>query len=49
MKRGIRNQITQFGKSYDAIVAFFYAHTSLQMTISYIPVNLLDLFRNCLR
>ncbi len=37
MKRGIRNQITQFGKSYDAIVAFFYAHTSLRMTVSYIP------------
>ncbi|WP_445668358.1 transposase [Orientia tsutsugamushi] len=29
MKRWIRHQITQFAKSYDAILASFYAQTSL--------------------
>ncbi|WP_354666716.1 transposase [Orientia tsutsugamushi] len=29
MKLWIRNQITQFAKSYDAIISFFYAQTSL--------------------
>ncbi|WP_445668421.1 hypothetical protein [Orientia tsutsugamushi] len=29
MKRWIRHQITQFAKSYNAIVSFFYAQTSL--------------------
>nr|WP_284525016.1 transposase [Orientia tsutsugamushi] len=29
MKLWIRNQITQFAKSYDAIISFFYAQASL--------------------
>ncbi|WP_410518068.1 hypothetical protein [Orientia tsutsugamushi] len=29
MKWWIKHQITQFAKSYDAIVAFFYTQTSL--------------------
>ncbi|SPM46370.1 IS630 family transposase [Orientia tsutsugamushi] len=33
MKMWIRNQITQFAKSYEYVIASFYAQTSLQMTI----------------
>ncbi|WP_371222681.1 hypothetical protein [Orientia tsutsugamushi] len=29
MKMWIRDQITQFGKFYESIIAFFYAQTSL--------------------
>ncbi|KJV80823.1 DDE superendonuclease family protein [Orientia tsutsugamushi str. UT76] len=29
MKRWIKHQITQFAKSYDSIISFFYAQTSL--------------------